>query len=90
MSFDSKFNVKNIKYVQYNHMYLHRLTSMRPNLLELANKRWKSECNIVHDRLIDCEISQGQISIIIGTIFKQMDLKPSVILDSFIFMFDFN
>jgi DNA polymerase delta subunit 2 len=88
MSFDSKFNVKSIKYVQYNHMYLQRLISMRPVLLELAKKRWKLENNVVHDRLINCEISQGQISTIIGTIFKQMDLKPSVILNSFISHFN--
>ena len=69
-------------YGQYNHLYLSRLQIMRPLLLEEAKKRWAVPNLRYTEKIIDSETSQGEEFVLIGTLYKEMQLKPSV-LDEF-------
>ncbi|XP_078421656.1 DNA polymerase delta subunit 2 isoform X1 [Cetorhinus maximus] len=60
---------------QYAHIYAARLLQMRPLLEERARKKWGAD--VVLKRL--CELQLGEKCCVIGTLFKHMELKPSIL-----------
>uniref|UniRef100_A0A7N6A319 DNA polymerase delta subunit 2 n=2 Tax=Anabas testudineus TaxID=64144 RepID=A0A7N6A319_ANATE len=60
---------------QYAHIYAARLMQMRPLLTERALQKWGSD--VVIRRLCDLQI--GEQCCIVGTLFKRMDLQPSIL-----------
>ena len=69
-------------YKQFNHLYISSLSIMRPLLLAEAKKRWPDPSLRFTEKIIDSESAQGEDCILIGTLYKEMELKPSV-LDEF-------
>lgn len=72
---------------QYSLMYTHRLSSMRQVLLGMAQQKWPGARAVA--RIIDCEFRDEEggaveptTCIIIGTVYKEMRLRQSV-LDEF-------
>uniref|UniRef100_A0A3Q4BK08 DNA polymerase delta subunit 2 n=1 Tax=Mola mola TaxID=94237 RepID=A0A3Q4BK08_MOLML len=59
---------------QYAHIYAARLMQMRPLLSERAQQKWS-------DVLIRnlCDLQTGEQCCIVGTLFKRMDLQPSIL-----------
>ncbi len=78
-----KFSIAKKEYLQYNHLYNSRLEAMRGRLSTYITEKWELNAptsNIKYsNRIIDCESFPGQLFVLIGTIFKQMPQKPSVI-----------
>ncbi|MED6291485.1 hypothetical protein CHARACLAT_024190, partial [Characodon lateralis] len=60
---------------QYAHIYAARLMEMRPLLSETAKHKWGSD---VHIRKL-CDLETGEQCCIVGTLFKRMDLQPSIL-----------
>mmetsp|Transcript_5254 Transcript_5254/g.11653 ORF Transcript_5254/g.11653 Transcript_5254/m.11653 type:complete len:503 (+) Transcript_5254:5650-7158(+) len=65
---------------QYSHVYLQRLRMLQGPLVEECKKSWGEDVKIV-EKIIHLKVGGGS-SVIVGTLFKQQDLKPSV-LDEF-------
>jgi hypothetical protein len=69
---------------QFNQLYNQRLTKVRELLKVQVKKTWGDEIKIL-DKIIDSEISEQDFNsdsdfVVIGTIYKQMDSRNSVIL----------
>ncbi|XP_039624544.1 DNA polymerase delta subunit 2 [Polypterus senegalus] len=60
---------------QYAHIYATRLIQMRPILTERAQQKWGHSVPV--RRL--CDIQMGEQCCIVGTIFKHMELQPSIL-----------
>ncbi|CAJ1067982.1 DNA polymerase delta subunit 2 [Xyrichtys novacula] len=60
---------------QYAHIYAVRLMQMRPILSERAEQRWGPD---VHIRKL-CDLQTGEQCCIVGTLFKRMELQPSIL-----------
>ncbi|KAH0623210.1 hypothetical protein JD844_031274 [Phrynosoma platyrhinos] len=60
---------------QYAHIYATRLIQMRPLLVERARRTWGS--NITVRKL--CELQAGEKCCVVGTLFKSMQLQPSIL-----------
>lgn len=60
---------------QYAHIYAARLIEMRPLLSERAQQKWGSEVLI---RKL-CDLQTGEQCCIVGTLFKRMELQPSIL-----------
>ncbi|XP_060712710.1 DNA polymerase delta subunit 2 [Hemiscyllium ocellatum] len=60
---------------QYAHIYAARLMQMRPLVEESARKKWGAD--VPFRRL--CELQVGQKCCVAGTLFKHMELKPSIL-----------
>ncbi|XP_072341844.1 DNA polymerase delta subunit 2 [Scyliorhinus torazame] len=60
---------------QYAHIYAARLLQMRPLLEETARKKWGAD--VALKKL--CELQLGEKCCVVGTLFKQMELKPSIL-----------
>ncbi|XP_034548518.1 DNA polymerase delta subunit 2 [Notolabrus celidotus] len=60
---------------QYAHIYAARLMQMRPLLSERAKQKWGSDVRI---REL-CNLQTGEQCCIVGTLFKRMDLQPSIL-----------
>uniref|UniRef100_A0A3B4BFJ0 DNA polymerase delta subunit 2 n=1 Tax=Periophthalmus magnuspinnatus TaxID=409849 RepID=A0A3B4BFJ0_9GOBI len=60
---------------QYAHIYAARLMEMRPLLTERAKQKWGSEVAI---RKL-CDLQTGEQCCIVGTLFKRMELQPSIL-----------
>ncbi|XP_017272726.1 DNA polymerase delta subunit 2 [Kryptolebias marmoratus] len=60
---------------QYAHIYAARLMHMRPLLSERAQQKWGS--GVLIKKL--CDLETGQECCIVGTLFKRMDLQPSIL-----------
>nr|XP_020659234.1 DNA polymerase delta subunit 2 [Pogona vitticeps]XP_020659235.1 DNA polymerase delta subunit 2 [Pogona vitticeps]XP_020659236.1 DNA polymerase delta subunit 2 [Pogona vitticeps] len=60
---------------QYAHIYATRLIQMRPLLVERARRKWGS--NITVKKL--CELQLGEKCCVVGTLFKSMQLQPSIL-----------
>lgn len=60
---------------QYAHIYATRLLQMRPVLTKRAQQVWGADIPV--KKL--CEIQMGEQCCIVGTIFKHMDLQPSIL-----------
>ena len=69
-------------YSQFNSVYIARLNQMRPALHAAASCRWNGISLSYMDRIIDCETLEGEECVLMGTLYKEMSLKPSV-LDEF-------
>ncbi|XP_054854421.1 DNA polymerase delta subunit 2 [Eublepharis macularius] len=60
---------------QYAHIYATRLIQMRPLLMDRARRKWGS--NITVKKL--CELQIGEKCCVVGTLFKSMQLQPSIL-----------
>lgn len=60
---------------QYAHIYATRLMQMRPLLAERAQQKWGEEVCI---RKL-CDLQMGEQCCIVGTLFKHMELQPSIL-----------
>ncbi|XP_068460765.1 DNA polymerase delta subunit 2 [Clinocottus analis] len=60
---------------QYAHIYAARLMQMRPLLSERAQQKWGPDVLI---REL-CDLQTGEQCCIVGTLFKRMDLQPSIL-----------
>ncbi|XP_030226086.1 DNA polymerase delta subunit 2 [Gadus morhua] len=60
---------------QYAHIYAARLMQMTPGLIERAKQRWGEDVCI---RKL-CDLQTGEQCCIVGTLFKHMDLQPSIL-----------
>lgn len=60
---------------QYAHIYAARLMQMRPLLSEAAQQKWGSDVPI--KKL--CDLQTGERCCIVGTLFKSMELQPSIL-----------
>ncbi|KAF7667921.1 hypothetical protein LDENG_00042190 [Lucifuga dentata] len=60
---------------QYAHIYAARLMQMRPLLTERARAKWGPN---VHIRKL-CDLQTGERCCVIGTLFKRMELQPSIL-----------
>ncbi|KAJ7305101.1 hypothetical protein JRQ81_010941 [Phrynocephalus forsythii] len=60
---------------QYAHIYATRLIQMRPLLVERARRKWGM--NITVKKL--CELQLGEKCCVVGTLFKSMQLQPSIL-----------
>ncbi|XP_008334746.1 DNA polymerase delta subunit 2 [Cynoglossus semilaevis] len=60
---------------QYAHIYAARLMQMRPLLSQRAENKWGSDVAI--RRL--CHLQTGEQCCIVGTLFKRMELQPSIL-----------
>ncbi|CAK6950295.1 DNA polymerase delta subunit 2 [Scomber scombrus] len=60
---------------QYAHIYAARLMEMRPLLTERAHQKWGSEVTV---RKL-CDLQTGEQCCIVGTLFKRMELQPSIL-----------
>ncbi|KAK6187899.1 hypothetical protein SNE40_005824 [Patella caerulea] len=71
-----KFKLKDRSFSrQYAHLYSERLMTMRPKLSKAAQDKWGLEFPIrkLH------ELVHGEKCIVIGTLFKHMELRPSIL-----------
>ena len=76
-----KENNNNSAYGQYNSLYLARLRDMRPIAMGVAKKRW-GELDLQYtEKIIDCESLSGKECVLVGTLYKEMELKSSVLDD---------
>ncbi|XP_076020874.1 DNA polymerase delta subunit 2 [Genypterus blacodes] len=60
---------------QYAHIYAARLMQMRALLTERAQQKWGPD---VHMRNL-CDLQTGEQCCIVGTLFKRMELQPSIL-----------
>ncbi|XP_056138752.1 DNA polymerase delta subunit 2 [Lampris incognitus] len=60
---------------QYAHIYSIRLMQMRPILTEKAQQKWGADLQI---RKL-CDLEAGEQCCIVGTLFKHMELQPSIL-----------
>ncbi|XP_074144581.1 DNA polymerase delta subunit 2 [Sminthopsis crassicaudata] len=60
---------------QYAHIYATRLIHMTPLLVNRARQRWSSEVSV---RKL-CELQPGEKCCVVGTLFKSMQLQPSIL-----------
>ncbi|XP_066839396.1 DNA polymerase delta subunit 2 [Anser cygnoides] len=60
---------------QYAHLYAARLLCMRPRLAQRAQQRWGS--GVALRKL--CELRAGERCCVVGTLFKAMQLQPSIL-----------
>lgn len=60
---------------QYAHIYAARLMEMRPLLTERAQQKWGTEVSV---RKL-CDLQTGEQCCIVGTLFKRMELQPSIL-----------
>ncbi|XP_075960554.1 DNA polymerase delta subunit 2 [Anarhichas minor] len=60
---------------QYAHIYAARLMQMRPLLSERAQQKWGPDVLI---RKL-CDLETGEQCCIVGTLFKRMELQPSIL-----------
>jgi len=74
----------NTSYGQFNSLYLVRLREMRPSMIAVAKKRWDTSTEDLQftEKIIDCETLLGKECVLVGTLYKEMELKSSV-LDEF-------
>lgn len=73
---DECFDLRSQKYKgqQYSHLYYCRLHKLRELLTALAQQRWpKSRVRTI------LGLEEGEECIVIGTLYKQMQLKPSIL-----------
>ncbi|VVC35969.1 Hypothetical protein CINCED_3A012978 [Cinara cedri] len=78
MDLSSLFQMKDVNFTkQFAHIYAYRLDQMRNILIGKIQHKWGESCNVyklseLHDKI-------GEECIIIGTLFKHQELKPSIL-----------
>ncbi|KAL3875497.1 hypothetical protein ACJMK2_033443 [Sinanodonta woodiana] len=60
---------------QYAHIYAERLLSMRPKLAEAAKRKWGKDVMIRKLHELESDVK----CVLIGTLFKHMELQPSIL-----------
>lgn len=60
---------------QYAHVYAARLMGMRPSLEQRAREKWGQDVQV---RKL-CELQAGEKCCVVGTLFKAMQLQPSIL-----------
>lgn len=71
-----RFRLKDRNFIrQYAHLYSERLMTMRKRLATAARNKWGTKVPVrkLH------ELQSGEKCIVIGTLFKQMELQPSIL-----------
>ena len=63
---------------QFNQFYFRRLEQLKGAVKEAAEMKWDVRAEYV-DNILDLRV--GQLTVIIGTVFKEMKLKPQVFSD---------
>ncbi|XP_030839817.1 DNA polymerase delta subunit 2 [Strongylocentrotus purpuratus] len=72
----SRFKLQDRNYQrQYAHLYSERLISMRPGLEKAARRKWGEDAPLCHLY----QLVSGEKQIVVGTLFKSMELKPSIL-----------
>ncbi|XP_054263776.1 DNA polymerase delta subunit 2-like [Macrosteles quadrilineatus] len=64
---------------QFAHIYAVRLSSLRDPLVKRASAKWGSDVKVC--RLVELEKAEGEKCVIIGTLFLDQRLKPSILKD---------
>ncbi|XP_048248281.1 DNA polymerase delta subunit 2-like [Haliotis rufescens] len=73
---NDRFRVKDRNFGrQYAHLYAERLLTMRPKLTAAAKDKWGADIKVrkLH------ELKSDEKCVVIGTLFKHMELKPSIL-----------
>jgi len=73
-----RFLVSDKLYGQYNGLYTARLNAMRPRLSAKSRLLWGESKLRFAEKIIDCETSDAEDCVLIGTVYKEMPLRPSV------------
>ncbi|XP_060854060.1 DNA polymerase delta subunit 2 [Rhopalosiphum padi] len=74
----SVFHLKDVNYTrQFAHIYAHRLVQMRDILQAKIQQKWGEACDVY--KLSELHDKVGQECIVIGTLFKHQELKPSIL-----------
>ncbi|XP_069475054.1 DNA polymerase delta subunit 2 [Ambystoma mexicanum] len=60
---------------QYAHIYATRLLQMRPRMVARAHEKWGSDITV---RKL-CELQGSEKCCVVGTLFKSMELQPSIL-----------
>lgn len=72
----SRFLVKDRNFSrQYAHLYAERLWSARPKLSEAAKAKWGANFPVCKLHELQCDVK----CIVVGTLFKHMELKPNIL-----------
>ncbi len=75
MNRDGRFKVQKRDYErQYAQLYFSRLVTLRPHVVKAATAAWP---NVPCVRVLD--VPEGKVVCIIGTLFKEMAMKPSIL-----------
>lgn len=78
INLSDKFLLKNRQFdVQYAHIYAERLGSMRKFVSAAAENRWQNDSNLRILKMNDLKTDEE--CVLIGILFKQMILKPSIV-----------
>lgn len=76
-SHDQRFTLKKTQYTQqFSHIYQRRLNKLQNPVREAAQRRWGDETPLC-ERLV--QMRSGETWACVGTVFKAMRLKPSVL-----------
>jgi DNA polymerase delta subunit 2 len=68
----------NSELIQYATLYWMRLKSIMPHVRETAEMKWEKDHNLVFvNNILDTK--PHQMTVVIGTLFKEMPLKPSIL-----------
>ncbi|XP_071448293.1 DNA polymerase delta subunit 2 [Hetaerina americana] len=74
----ARFRLKSKEYVrQFAHIYAVRLCKMRKTLEERSKLKWGSKVQI--RKLYELREEDGEKCIVVGTLFKHQELKPSIL-----------
>lgn len=64
--------------LQYATFYWLRLQALKPAVREIAEIRWQNDNHLVYvNNILDTK--PEQVTVVIGTLFKEMPLKPSIL-----------
>ena len=64
--------------LQYATFYWLRLQALKPAVREIAEIRWEKDNNLIYvNNILDTK--PGEMTVVIGTLFKEMPLKPSIL-----------
>ena len=80
---DSSFFIRtqqsqNKEILQFATLYWLRLQSIKPAVKEVAEIKWEKDHNLTYVQNI-LDTKPNQMTVIIGTLFKEMPLKPSIL-----------
>lgn len=76
---DEQYVVRDLKFIQYASAYFVRLEELRPLLKETSTLKWKH--TKIMDEIVGLNSAKQASVVIIGTLFKEMKLKPALVLD---------
>lgn len=69
---------QNKELLQYATFYWLRLQALKPHIKEVAEIKWQDDGHLVYvNNILDTK--PNQMTVVIGTMFKEMPLKPSIL-----------